>query len=44
MFRNSIDTLGIFGRLTEAEEEVEEKMVNAMQKLNMDMFDEELRV
>jgi hypothetical protein len=45
MFRKSIDSFGLFGaKLTEAEEKAEEKMIDAMQKLNMDMFDEELQV
>jgi hypothetical protein len=45
MFRQSFDSFGLFGaRLTEEEEQAEEKMVDAMQKLNMDMFDEELQV
>jgi hypothetical protein len=41
----SLDGFGLFGeRMTEEEEAAEEKMINAMQKLNMEMFDEELRV
>jgi hypothetical protein len=45
MVKQSLDGLGLFGeRMTEEEEAAEEKIINAMQKLNMEMFDEELRV